>query len=191
MFDDWTFLIGEIWGLLLLAVLLGLLLGRMIWKTPPKSPELDEKLAKLQRDLEQANTAYRFKEDRVHTLEAEIASLRATAQSLSVTIPEPADALEIQLPAQNTTPNSKVKPATLAAARGGVPDDLTRIKGIGPKLAQLCHELGVYHFDQIASWTDEEASWVDANLGNFQGRVARDGWVDQARALASGASETL
>ncbi|MDA7426600.1 NADH-quinone oxidoreductase subunit E [Thalassococcus lentus] len=78
------------------------------------------------------------------------------------------------------------KPAALKKARGGQADDLKRIKGIGPKLEQLCNRLGFYHFDQIAEWSADEVAWVDANLEGFKGRVSRDSWVDQAKVLASG-----
>lgn len=77
------------------------------------------------------------------------------------------------------------RPAALAAPRAGGADDLTRIKGIGPKLAELCNAMGFYHFDQIAGWTAAEIAWVDANLEGFKGRVTRDGWVEQARALVA------
>jgi len=78
------------------------------------------------------------------------------------------------------------KPATLSAARDGKPDDLKKVKGIGPKMEVMCNELGFYHFDQIAAWTDEEVAWVDANLKGFKGRVTRDDWVGQAKLLATG-----
>jgi predicted flap endonuclease-1-like 5' DNA nuclease len=78
------------------------------------------------------------------------------------------------------------KPVTLNTAREGGADDLKMIKGIGPKLEQLCHSLGFFHFDQIAAWTDQEVAWVDANLEGFKGRVSRDNWVDQAKTLAAG-----
>lgn len=78
------------------------------------------------------------------------------------------------------------RPAGLVAPRDGRADDLTLIKGIGPKLAALCHALGFHHFDQIAAWTEGEIAWVDENLEGFKGRVTRDGWVAQARALAAG-----
>ena len=61
--------------------------------------------------------------------------------------------------------------------------------GIGPNLEELCNRLGFFHFDQIASWTDDEVTWVDANLNGFQGRVSRDNWVDQAKALAKADAE--
>ena len=80
----------------------------------------------------------------------------------------------------------QVKPAALKAARGGKPDDLKIIVGIGPKLEILCHKLGFFHFDQLAAWTAAEIAWVDDNLEGFKGRVSRDKWVDQARVLVAG-----
>jgi NADH-quinone oxidoreductase subunit E len=79
-----------------------------------------------------------------------------------------------------------VRPARLDAARAGGPDDLKRIRGIGPKLERLLHSLGFYHFDQVAGWTAAEVAWVDDNLEGFRGRVSRDDWVAQAKILASG-----
>lgn len=81
-------------------------------------------------------------------------------------------------------------PAALAAdlAEPGpvepVADDLTRMKGVGPKLAQRLNGLGVTRFEQIASLTPDEAAALDAQLGDFQGRMARDRWIEQARYLA-------
>ncbi|MFQ6549074.1 NADH-quinone oxidoreductase subunit E [Aestuariibius sp. 2305UL40-4] len=65
----------------------------------------------------------------------------------------------------------------------GEADDLTRINGIGPKLADLLNEMGFYHYRQIAAWGDEEIAWVDARL-KFKGRITRDDWVEQAKALS-------
>lgn len=78
------------------------------------------------------------------------------------------------------------QPEGLSEAREGGPDDLKKIKGVGPKLETLLHELGVFHFDQIAGWGAEEVAWVDENLQGFKGRVSRDNWVDQAAKLAAG-----
>ena len=79
--------------------------------------------------------------------------------------------------------NSGKRPEALAAARGGKADDLKIIKGIGPKLEILCHKLGFFHFDQVAAWQTDEIAWVDDNLEGFKGRVTRDRWVPQAKAI--------
>jgi predicted flap endonuclease-1-like 5' DNA nuclease len=72
-----------------------------------------------------------------------------------------------------------------ASAAGPGDDDLTRIKGIGPKLVEQLRALGVTRFDQIAGWTDEEIDRIDAKLGRFAGRIRRDSWTEQARFLAA------
>jgi NADH-quinone oxidoreductase subunit E len=87
---------------------------------------------------------------------------------------------------KGTPDGAQSKPAGLSEARGGKADNLKEIKGIGPKLEKLCHSLGFFHFDQIANWTSAEIAWVDDNLEGFKGRVTRDGWVAQAKVLASG-----
>lgn len=81
---------------------------------------------------------------------------------------------------------SEARPEGIDAPRGGRADDLKRIKGIGPKLESLCHQLGFYHFDQIAGWGPQEVAWVDENLTGFKGRVSRDNWVGQAKILVAG-----
>lgn len=82
--------------------------------------------------------------------------------------------------------NEGTKPATLDGPRDGKADNLKEIKGVGPKMEEMLHGMGFYHFDQIANWTDQEVAWVDANLEGFKGRVSRDNWVEQAKILASG-----
>ncbi|SER54926.1 Predicted 5' DNA nuclease, flap endonuclease-1-like, helix-3-turn-helix (H3TH) domain [Tranquillimonas rosea] len=78
------------------------------------------------------------------------------------------------------------KPPTLNAPREGGADDLKEIKGVGPKLEEMLHGMGLYHFDQIAAWGPAEVAWVDQNLEGFKGRVSRDDWVAQAKVLAGG-----
>ena len=72
------------------------------------------------------------------------------------------------------------------AAEAGIGDDLTRIKGLGPKLAEQLQALGVTSFAEIAAWDDAEIDRIDAQLGRFRGRIRRDDWPAQARFLAAG-----
>jgi NADH-quinone oxidoreductase subunit E len=83
------------------------------------------------------------------------------------------------------TPGERA-PELLKAARDGRGDDLKLIWGVGPKLAKMLNDMGVWHFDQIASWGRAELAWVDERLEGFKGRAARDEWVKQSKKLAKG-----
>ena len=65
----------------------------------------------------------------------------------------------------------------------GAPDDLKLIVGVGPVLERMLHQLGVTTFRQIAYWSEHDIDVFDAKLHEFPGRIRRDGWVTQARAL--------
>jgi predicted flap endonuclease-1-like 5' DNA nuclease len=86
--------------------------------------------------------------------------------------------------------SSPGRPKGIAAPRGGSPDKLQRISGVGPKIELILHRLGIFHFDQIAEWTPEQEQWIDDHL-KFKGRIARDGWVRQAKLLARGKEEDV
>ncbi len=79
------------------------------------------------------------------------------------------------------------KPETLAQAKGTA-DDLQKIGGVGPVLEQKLNKLGVYHYWQIAAWSEDEIAWVDDQL-NFRGRITRDDWISQATALADATTD--
>ena len=83
------------------------------------------------------------------------------------------------------TAGAMQRPKGISAARGGKADDLQRINGVGPKNEGILHNLGFFHFDQIAAWTSQEVSWVDDHL-KFNGRIKREEWIKQARLLADG-----
>lgn len=65
------------------------------------------------------------------------------------------------------------------------PDDLKLISGVGPKLEGVLNGLGIYKFEQVCKWKKAEREWVDGYL-KFKGRIDRDDWVKQAKALAKG-----
>ncbi|MXO89472.1 hypothetical protein [Pontixanthobacter aquaemixtae] len=152
----------------ILAVIIGLATAWWIWGTVP--------------DADAETGDY----DAEPAPEAEPAPAPAPAPA-PVPAPEPA-------PAPTPAPAAAPVPLAVAeidgakpniAAAVGEPDDLTRIKGIGPKLSDLCNSLGVSRFDQIADWGAREIAEVDAHLGSFKGRITRDDWVGQAKVLAA------
>ncbi|MGE5088858.1 MAG: hypothetical protein ACM3QY_07010 [Candidatus Levyibacteriota bacterium] len=65
----------------------------------------------------------------------------------------------------------------------GAPDDLKLIVGVGPALERMLYQLGITHYRQIARWSERDIDEIDARLAEFPGRIRRDAWVTQARAL--------
>ncbi|MEF3367734.1 30S ribosomal protein S2 [Methylocystis sp. 9N] len=70
----------------------------------------------------------------------------------------------------------------LLSAPRGAPDDLAKLHGLGPQLIKKLNDAGVYHYWQIAAMTPADVEKLDAEL-KLNGRIARDGWVDQAKSL--------
>ncbi|GHC19080.1 hypothetical protein GCM10007291_17340 [Gemmobacter nanjingensis] len=182
MFRNWGFLVGEIWVLLLLATLVGLLAGWIIWgRRAPVTVTVDDGAAdRLRHSLAACEAHGRDQASRIAALTADLEAAR------QATIRAEASAMAAPAAMADPGPAEAKRPEALSAPRNGAADDLKLIKGVGPKLEALLHRLGFYHFDQIANWTAAEIAWVDENLEGFRGRVTRDQWVIQARDLAAG-----
>jgi len=73
-------------------------------------------------------------------------------------------------------------PTLLSEAKKEGKDKLSMIKGIGPVLENKLNALGVYHFEQIASWTKAQEEWIGAQM-SFPKRVSKEEWVKQAKEL--------
>ena len=102
---------------------------------------------------------------------AAAAAFDASPASIAADVPEPAP---------TEAPVSEA-PVSEAAA-----SDLGQLKGLGPKLVAKLDELGITRIEQIAALTPDQAEALDARLGNFRGRLARDRWIEQARLLSAG-----
>ncbi len=76
------------------------------------------------------------------------------------------------------------KPANLLdAPRDGKADDLKKLSGLGPKMEAALNAEGVFHYDQIAAWSEAEIAYMDEAL-SLRGRAEREGWAAQAAAMA-------
>ena len=125
----------------------------------------------------------RYLEGRVKYLEEEL----VRGDHIIVQMPTPAPPRPADAPGAVTTlerPAIAVgaKPLALTSPRDGKADNLKEIAGIGPKLEKMLQSLGIYHFDQIASWSAAEVDWVNAAI-SFRGRIERERWVEQAARL--------
>ena len=101
----------------------------------------------------------------------------------------PKDARAAAKPAPKAQPMpqaEKGRPAGIAKPKKS--DDLKLISGVGPKIEATLNGLGIYTYAQIAAWKKAERAWVDGHL-NFHGRIEREDWVKQAKALAKGGVE--
>lgn len=81
-------------------------------------------------------------------------------------------------------------PETLPEPRGGLSDDLRRIKGVTPDLAHALNRIGIFHFDQIAEWDQKAIVWLDHHL-SLRGRIGREKWVEQARTLTDAHAKSV
>lgn len=86
--------------------------------------------------------------------------------------------------------NGLIEARRAAEALGNAPDDLKRIKGIGPVIEALLHSIGIDAFQQVAALSQGELQRVGDLLGSFRGRIQRDRWVEQAAELAGGERRT-
>ena len=88
----------------------------------------------------------------------------------------------------STTVIRTAGPELLESATFGAKDDLKKISGVGPTLEALLNQNGVYYFWQVADWSAADIKLIDDRLDVFPGRIERDNWVAQAKALATTAS---
>jgi predicted flap endonuclease-1-like 5' DNA nuclease len=64
-------------------------------------------------------------------------------------------------------------------------DELSAIQGIGPFLEKKLNEQGIFTYEQVAAWTEADVDSVTKAINFFDGRIAKDNWVGQAKELAA------
>ena len=191
-------LVWQIGFLILVAFGFGVLTGWKVWSGEARSVEADKALADLiALRRENENLARRLGEAEART----VAASRMPAGAVKTgraDMPEdkvqpvalkpaakPAAKPTVKSAAKAKAVSAAVKAALVAPSPAPVDaaeDDLTAIKGLGPKAADSLKAAGVKRFAQIAAWDEAEiASW-DARV-NGRGRIVRDDWVGQAKRL--------
>ena len=100
---------------------------------------------------------------------------------------EPAPAVEAA-PAAEEAPAEETAAPAADGFKGldgpdGEADDLKEISGVGPVLETKLNGLGIYHYTQIVELSKADIDKIDEEL-NFKGRIERDDWLKQAKALA-------
>lgn len=164
---------------------------------PPVEPEAMLKAAEpvVEAMTETIEVAEVVAETAPAPIEAVVAIAAEPVEALAVTdevLAQPSEALEaseappvaVEALIAEPTAEAEAEVETVEAVEAieSVGDDLTRLVGIGPKLAASLAELGVTRFSQIAAWTPDELASIDQLLG-LKGRAERDAWVAQAKRL--------
>jgi predicted flap endonuclease-1-like 5' DNA nuclease len=173
-------------SIILLIIALGVAI-LIIWLMRSKKAEQSHHIDTSVSAVGAASEAARnIVEEAAHTIEDALAAdVKASG----------ADAVDVQAVASNAAALMAAGGAAAGAvtlmeigvpAAAGPPDNLRQLKGVGPKLGALLTGLGITRFDQIAAWGPDEIARVDAHLGTFRGRIARDSWIEQATLLAEG-----
>lgn len=195
-----TVLILQTFFLAVLAVGAGVVVGVLVkqWfgrRTvgSERLTEVMEAAAAEEAVAEAAKSAAPAPEPAPVAVEAEVVPLVVAPEPVVPEAPEPAEVLtgpaaEVSAGLDRIAAADKVgdRPDYLPAPRDGVADNLRRIKGIGPQNEARLNFLGIYHVDQIASWTPSEVRWMGAYL-SFPGRIEREDWIGQAKALLADA----
>lgn len=147
--------------------------------TPGHDPSVDEQ-ARLVRALETENAALRARSTTQQALCDQLSELaeerRRLFDDLAAARAETARYRALVVDIENNA-----LPPLLDGPNA--PDDLKLIVGVGPVLERMLHQLGVATYRQIARWSERDIDEFDARLPEFPGRIRRDGWVAQARAL--------
>lgn len=181
-----VWLVTHMWLLLLLAWLLGLLTGWWIWSRREQQDQEGEvhRAEATTVSTPQSVAAMPAADPTPEPeQEPERPPVRVAAEPPAATAPTPPE--RVAPVALTDTPNDGTKPKLYDSPTEGPADDLKRISGIGPKYEKLLNSIGVWYYDQIASWNDDEINWLDQRL-EFPGRIRRDNWQEQARVLGAG-----
>jgi predicted flap endonuclease-1-like 5' DNA nuclease len=181
--------------LLVLALLIGLLVAWWVFAASRKTrveiapKDTDEGPARRNQALIDAPPAVDAFPPASSTMAGAGEAVAPAVPLIVPDVPAPASA-PVSTPAEvsQATPIEAPVASPSRAFAPGKPgaDELTRIKGLGPKLAEQLRALGVTSLAQIAAWDDADISRIDAQLGRFQGRIRRDDWRTQASLLVAG-----
>jgi predicted flap endonuclease-1-like 5' DNA nuclease len=184
------------WLIFIAALLIGIVVAYWLFAHSSKAPQRDRRPDVLDEGAAPAkrNQALIDSPPAAHIDPPAMAGTMAgIGEVIAVAAQEEVDAVAEKAQAQtpvetpaSPAPTPEPEPVAVPASTSGEPDDLRKIKGLGPKMQTLLHTLGVTRYEQIAGWSDADLDDLDTKLGSFAGRPRRDNWVEQAKLLTSG-----
>lgn len=199
-------IITTIWLCLLIAAILGFILGWLLSKlfggnASVDTSALDAEIAGHKRKISTLEADLKTCQDSRTSMEGELKDWSAKAATLSsagavatdggdsAKLQAEIDALKLKL---DETENERVyllgqvkKAESGESIKREVPmdqrDDLELINGVGPVLERMLYDMGIYFFKDVASWDAAKVAEMDEKLPRFRGRIEREGWVESAK----------
>ena len=89
----------------------------------------------------------------------------------------------LQSSGKTTSQARMKKPKTLKSPRKSVPEDLSKLLGLGDKAKIDLNYLGIYHISQISKWDSDEIHWVHSNSSGSLSLNKLKSFVEQAKKL--------
>ncbi|MEO1551934.1 MAG: hypothetical protein AAFR93_16145 [Pseudomonadota bacterium] len=151
-----------------------------------QDPQLLEEVAELRVALDRAQTQLAEKSAEVVALGADLDAVMSEA----LVAPHryyPSYEASSDTPAKQPAPTPPPPvadahpPALLDQARQGGADPLSLLAGCATPSEAALHQLGVFHFDQVAAWTESDQRWIHAKLGSKVPLDVISLWVTQAQ----------
>ena len=152
------------------------------WKYVVRDLELkvrlrDDLISELKRSLEVQKKLALAAEARLSQVEARAAAAEERARAADE---RALAADERARAADERAAGLELRAPSAAAAQ---PDDLKRIKGIGPAFERKLRALGATSYAHVAAWTADDIQRMADALGILPQRITRDGWIESAQKL--------
>ncbi|MFN3786481.1 MAG: helix-hairpin-helix domain-containing protein [Thiothrix sp.] len=177
-------------GVFILGILTGWLLEWIFVQLFVPDPK--QKLERTLQASRQELANLQKKNNELHT------SLMAAKAAMSQTITPPASAPQsaaaVDAPPESSQPLSTVAPAAVtketieeavSAAVVSAADDLTRLTGIGPKLAEAMNAAGIKQYRQLAAMPVDVLHACLASSGIRYSKAVAETWAEQAKLAAA------
>lgn len=185
----YTLMKGLVW--VLLAVLLGIVIGWLLRSVAAKRQVERARAANLtnvdQQELERLRHRVANLEPVVEDRERLKLELDEQRRVMVPENPEAANVGSNTVPASDPSPANDLEAAMAVIGKRITMDDLTAVEGIGPKIAELCHGIGIRTWAELSV---TEVSLLRTMLTDAGQRFkAHDPstWPQQAGLLAGGA----
>ena len=125
MFHRWGFLLSEIWGLLILAALMGLLVGWLIWGRRVVSAADSAAQDRLRADLDMCQSSARVQASRISALEEDVTAAKAAADAAQARLSARTEAASAEALGAGQMSGAPTRSAQASAAEGSAASFLT------------------------------------------------------------------